>query len=782
MRSFLRWLRRAVALVAALVLLAIVAVLGALWLALPGGSREAGIAGLSAPVGITLDHDGIPRIQAANEVDAAAALGWLHARERMFQMDLMRRAAGGDLAQLFGPAALPIDRLMRTLGLRVRAQADLPNLPADARAMLEAYARGVNAWIAQRGRFAAPEFIVFGKPRPWTPVDSLLWGKTMALYLSGNWREERARMVLDASFPPSAVQELWPGGNDVARPDAARAADPALTRLAALLDGAVPAFPAPFTLPSTASNAWAVDGRHSATGAPLLAGDPHLGYGFPSIWYLARIDTPGATLAGATAPGVPFLVLGRNAHIAWSFTTNGADVQDLFVETPVGDGKYATPEGPRLFATRSEIIHVRGQQDEILVVRETRHGPVISDLIDPRGPVLALAAANLMPGDTAAAGLLALNRAQDVAAAAQAAPVITTPVQNMMVADAHSIGLFVTGRVPIRAAGDGFSPAPGADGSHDWTGWAGGDQLPHYLNPASGHLLNANERVAPADFPVFMGQTWFDDARARRIRALLDETAHHTLDSFGAMQMDVADLIARDLLPTLRAVPPEALPAEGPARAALALLTGWDGEMTRDAPQPLIFSAWMLRFHTALLDHIGVPPAGRAGVAPWPQLLPYALSPAGAHWCGGDCTKLLADSLAASTAGLAARFGADPAKWRWGTAHQAVFAHPVLRTLPMLERLAEIAIPTPGGDNTLDRGGVDPATYVSIHGPEYRGIYDLSDLDRSRFVMAPGQSGNLFSPLARSFLLRWRDGGSVALGREPDNVAVRITLKPEAAK
>jgi len=203
--------------------------------------------------------------------------------------------------------------------------------------------------------------------------------------------------------------------------------------------------------------------------------------------------------------------------------------------------------------------------------------------------------------------------------------------------------------------------------------------------------------------------------------------------------------------------------------------------MTRDAPQPLIFNAWIQHIHTALLARLGVPPSGQAGVAPWPQLLRHALSPAGAHWCGGDCTPLLADSLAAAAADLATRFGPDPAAWRWGAAHRAVFAHPLLRTLPVLGPLAEIAIPTGGDDVTLDRGGLDPASYASVHGAAFRGVYDLADLDRSLFVIAPGQSGNLFSPLARRFLQRWRDGASVMLGREPASVAVRITLAPQSA-
>ena len=234
----------------------------------------------------------------------------------------------------------------------------------------------------------------------------------------------------------------------------------------------LPRFPEPFTRPPSASNEWAVDGRHSATGAPLLAGDPHLEFGQPGIWYLARIETPGQVLAGATGPGVPFLVIGHNSRIAWTFTTNGADVQDIFLETPAGTG-YQTPDGPRPFVTtREERIGVRGQPDQILTVRETRHGPVISDLVGENQPLMAVAMGNLQPNDTAAAGL---SRAQPGrhgrGGPKHAAALITSPVQNLLVADRQDIALFLTGRVPVRKAGDGFAPVNGADGAHDWVGF-----------------------------------------------------------------------------------------------------------------------------------------------------------------------------------------------------------------------------------------------------------------------------------------------------------------------
>ena len=398
----------------------------------------------------------------------------------MFQMELMRRNASGRLSELVGGSALRQDRYMRTIGLRRRAETELAALDPATRARLDAYAAGVNAWIARRGRFSAPEFIPLGTPEPWTPVDSLLWGKTMALYLSGNYRDELARLGALQGMSPEQVRALWPKQGQTLPPDARLG--PAATRLA----GIIPAFLAPFTQPRTASDEWAVDGANSVTGSPLLAGDPHLGYGMPGIWYLARIDTPTSTLAGATAPGLPFLVLGRNRKIAWTFTTTGADTQDVFIETGLPDGRYQTPDGPRAFESHEERIKVRGQADEVIQVRETRHGPVLSDLDGPGGPILAVSMASLAAGDTAADGLLALNRAASVAEAGAAAGRISAPVQNMLVADGAGIGLFTTGRVPLRRTGDGALPEPGASGAFDWTRVRFGGRAPARDQPRLG--------------------------------------------------------------------------------------------------------------------------------------------------------------------------------------------------------------------------------------------------------------------------------------------------------
>ncbi len=749
-----------------IVLLAVLAA-GAIWLTIPGANQAVQVPGLAGPAGITLDPDGVPRIQATSDTDAATALGFMHARDRMFQMELMRRAASGRLSEIAGPVTLRIDRMMRTLSLRQHAVSDLAILPPDTRAMLDAYARGVNAWITLKGRFAAPEFLVLGAPAPWQTSDSLLWAKTMGLWLSMNWRQELARAALAGKATPAMLDQLWPRQDAVPGPSAALL--PAIAAAAARLAAVLPYFPGPYTQPRTASNEWAVDGRHTATGAPLLAGDPHLAFGFPGIWYLARIDVGGRTLAGATAPGVPFLVLGHNGRIAWTFTSTGADVQDIFVETPAGPGQYQTPDGPRPFAVREERIAVRGQPDEVLTVRETRHGPVISDLDNPDGPILAVAMGNLQPGDTAAAGLLALNRAGSVQEAGAAAAEITSPVQNMLVADRQTIGLFVTGRVPIRKAGDGSAPVPG-DGSHDWIGWASGMQLPHSVAPASGRLVNANEPLAGADFPVFMGRDSFGPWRADRIRAMLAASDRHTPADFAAMQVDFVSLFARKVLPILRTVPN----VTGQPAAALALLRDWDGTAATDLPQPLIFNAWMTAFNDAVIRHAGLT---RGLGAPVADFVSFVLSPAGAHWCDGDCMPLLREALTAAVADLSARFGDDPSAWRWGDAHPAVFAHPILRTLPVIGALTTISIPSGGDDDTVGRGGFN-AQFQSVHGASYRGVYDLADLDRSLFMLAPGQSGNPFSPHARDFLTRWRDGATITLGPEAAEASGTVQLTP----
>ena len=802
-----RWLRRVLLGFAAALLLAVSGVAGLLWWSLPPASATPRIPGLSAPVDVAMDRHGIPRIAAQTERDAAAALGWLHARDRMFSMELMRRGASGRLSEIAGPGLLRADRFVRTLGLARRAEADLAILPAEARATLEAYAAGVNAWIAERGRFAAPEFIPLGAPEPWRPEHSLLWGKVMGLWLSGNWRHELERARLAAILPPERLADLWPEDESPGRPDAlpppvsaggppqrdALARPPAARAALAALDAghlshllaALPRFPEPGTLPHSASNAWAVSGARSASGAPLLASDPHLGFDAPVLWFLTRMDlADGRVLAGATSPGVPGVVIGRTRDLAWGFTTTHSDTQDVFVETLAGPDSYETPDGPRPFTVREETIAVRGADPVRVRVRETRHGPVISDL-DPEGAaggrILAVSMANLAPNDTSAAGLLALNSARNVAEGRAAAALITSPPQNLMMADrAGGIAMVLTGRTPLRRAGDGSLPAPGADGAHDWTGWAPFDALPHAEDPPGGALANANNRVSPPGHPVFLGRDWFGDWRFRRVGEMLASRARHDATGFAAMQRDTVSLLARDLVGAPDAVLRRAPRPEGAAAgAAHDMLLAWDGNVAPDRPEPLVFNAWMRAARRLALAAGGAPP-GAGG----PEFLRHVLSPDGrgaSAWCGGDCAGLAARALGEAVADLQATEGPDPAAWRWGRVHVARFEHPILRFMPLLGPWTRLEAPTGGDEETVGRGGMrgaDPGSWRHVHGAGLRLVADLSDPDRTLAVIATGQSGHPLSARWGDLLPLWRDGGTVALGRAPDGEGGRFRLQP----
>ncbi|WP_249680931.1 penicillin acylase family protein [Roseococcus pinisoli] len=738
-------------LVVAAVSLTVVAVF---WRTIPADNMELRIAGLSAPVSIVFDEAGIPRIRARTERDGAIALGFLHARDRLFQMEMMRRGAQGRLAEVAGAAALRNDRFVRLLGLARRAEDDYAALDAESRGMLEAYSIGVNAWIGERGRLAAPEFVVLGTPDYWQPSHSLLWAKVMGLWLSGNWRTELERARLAGALPGDRLWDLWPADRSAGRPD--MAALPGMERILA----AIPVFGEDAPLPDTASNAWTV--ARGAAGAPILASDPHLGYGAPILWYLARIELPdGRFVAGGTVPGVPLVLIGRNADLAWGFTTTHSDTQDVFRE----------PQSAARIV-RTELIHVRGEPDVTLEVRETSNGPVISDLDEtPRagGEVLAVRMANLEPHDTAAAGFLALNSARSLAEARAAAALITSPSQNMMVADrAGGIAMYLTGRTPVRSAGDGSLPSRG---SEPWTGFVPFDELPHVENPESGLLVNANNRVSPPDHPAFLSREWHGDWRFRRIHELLAEPAPRDEDHFAAIQMDAVSLLAREALPVLNALPR----GSGELGTAQGLLADWDGEMRADLPQPLIWNAFMRRMPALALARAGITTAPGG-----PEFLRFLLLDGNASWwCGGDCRAMAALALAEAVTELSRAHGPDPTAWRWGAAHQARFEHPLLRLVPGLNRAIALAVPASGDDQTVQRQGMGPTGgFNAAHGAGLRLVADLASPDGLHAVIATGQSGNPLSSHWGDMLGNWHDGRLRPISREPSAVSGRIRLAP----
>jgi penicillin amidase len=720
-------------------------------------------------------------------------MGFVHAQDRLWQMEMRRRTGAGRLSEIFGARTIKIDRFMRVLGIYRAAEANLNELDRETQMAFEAYADGVNAYLATRSGALPPEFILLNiAPEPWTAADSLVWVKMMAWDLAGNWRDELLRARLARKLPPDFIAELWPSYP----PDGP--ASPA--DMTDLLDGlplealaeGIP--PAPFG--ALGSNNWAVAGSLTASGAPLLANDPHLSLDAPSQWYLAHLSGPGLEVIGATLPGLPVPVLGRTDRIAWGFTNTNPDVQDLFVERldPDDPRRYLTPDGSKEFRRHEETILVRGAEPMVLEVRESRHGPIISDAVEGHAElleedrVLALAWTALRPDDLTAQAGRALIHARNWDEFSDALRDFHTPQQNIVYADIEgTIGFYAAGRVPIRRAGRGAMPAPGWDGSHDWMGFIPFEALPHAVDPPGGRLVTANHRIVGEDYPYFITDDWAPPYRYRRIQTLLDAQDNLSHEHFAKLQDDAYSEMAAELLPLM------VERVERGSQAidqALERLEAWDFTMARDRPEPLIFAAWQ----RALVRAIFADELEDAFDAFWhlrPVLLRRVLTEEG-RWCDEvsttereSCRDQTTRALAEALAELAESQGEDITRWRWGEAHYARLVPTVLGRLPVIGGLIDVRLPTDGGQFTVNVAGFEPADplhpFVQRTAPGYRAIYDLGTLDRSLFIQNLGQSGNPFSPHFRNLAQRWHEGGYLPMVAERGAIeaAARLVLRPE---
>ncbi|HEX6113341.1 MAG TPA: penicillin acylase family protein [Geminicoccaceae bacterium] len=773
MRGLLRWL--GLTLIGLVLLSGALTGVGYLWLrgSLPQVDGEIVVAGLKAPVTIVRDRWAIPHIEAASPLDASFALGFVHAQDRLWQMEFQRRLGAGRLAEILGAAALPSDRFMRTLGFYRRAEASLAHLKPATLAWLEAYADGVNAFLATRSGPLPLEFLILRHTElePWRPADSLVWLRLMALDLATNYRDELMRARLARRLSAEQIADIWP-----TYPESAPVTLLELARsvpwdeLAAVLPPAGPG--------GVGSNAWVVGPKRSTTGGALLANDPHLGLQAPGVWYLAHLDTPGLDLVGATLPGIPAVVLGHNGTVAWGFTNTGADTQDLFIERldPEDPTRYLTPDGPAPFEVSEERIRVAGAPPAALTVRATRHGPVISDLLPDAAAfggdrVVALAWSALADDDLGLQALLGIGQARNWQEFVAALRDVSAPMQNIHYADASGhIGFIAPGRVPIRKNGDGRWPAPGWAGEYDWQGWVPFGALPQTTDPADGVLFNANNRVVPADYPYLLTADWEAPHRARRLAQLLERAAFGPAD-FAAIQADVHSLLAEDLLPILLA----AAPGGRAAAAAMARLETWDRAMRADAAEPLIFAAWYRELSRLIYqDELGDMFDGFWHVRP--QFMERILTRR-QIWCDDvrtdpveTCAELATAALDAALLDLARRFGDEPDAWRWGEAHVARMSHRIFAEQPVMDLLFNVLVGTGGDSVTVNVGHFDPRNerqpFASTHAATYRAIYQLTDLDQSRFVTASGQSGNPLSHHYADLTELWASGRSVPIGRD----------------
>lgn len=735
----------------------------------PQRAGAATLPGLSAEVTVLRDATGVPHVYADTSADLFAGQGYVHAQDRFWEMDVRRHTTAGRLSELFGEATLTEDRVIRTLGWRRVAEQELPLLDRSTRAHLDAYAVGVNAWLAQHDapRERALEYVVLGltgvdaEPEPWTALDSLAWLKAMAWDLRTNLPDELARAAA-TDLPADRLAQLYPAYPFDRHPpidpdpDPAPAATPEVVP-AALMDGVAEALDAvPVTIGveggggGLGSNSWVVSGEHTSTGAPLLSNDPHLGSSLPSVWHQVGLHCRSVgpqcpfDVTGFSFSGLPGVVIGHNDRIGWGFTNLGADVMDLYVERV--DATTYEVAGSRVPLTiREERIEVAGGEPVELTVRSTANGPIVSDVLDVPGPeAVSLRWTALDPGRTADS-IFALNAAQDWSQFREALRFFEVPGQNIVYADVDgNIGYQATGRVPVRAAGDGRAPAPGWTGTHGWTGTIPYDEMPSVLNPAQGWIVTANNAVV--ERPGFTTD-WARGYRSQRIRDLLTgEIARGPVDAatMQRVQFDSRIAFADDLVPALLAVD---------TSPAVDLLRGWDGSHGVDSAPAAYFNAVWRHLLIRTFDDELTGNARPGGGDRWFEVV-RALPPEDPFW--DDVTTparenrddMLRAAAADANTELDERLGGDPASWRWGDLHRLELTHATLGTSgigPVEWLFNRGPYPVGGSRDAVAATSWDAqAGYEVTAVPSMRMVVDLADLDASRWIDHTGVSGHAF--------------------------------------
>lgn len=831
-----RGVRRIVGVLAIIVVVAGVAATGLVGWAvarpLPTTDGRLDVAGLQAPVDVVRDAQDVPQIYADTPHDLFMAQGFVHAQDRFWEMDVRRHITSGRLSEMFGPSQVPTDTVVRTLGWRRVAEQEVALASPDIRAALQAYADGVNAYLAGRPTPAmSAEYAILGvavggySPDPWTIEDSITWLKAMAWQLRGNLPSEIQRALLHSGMDAVTVAQLNPGFD--------------FARSATVLPGTPPrpgpgrpgpaAAPAPLTGPTPASvgkaaslgaldavlgpggpavgsNAWVVAGSRTTTGMPMLANDPHLAPSQPGIWYQNGLhcrsvgpDCP-YDVSGFSFSGMPGVIIGHNADIAWGLTNLGADVTDLVFEKV--DGDTYEYEGRRLpLAVRTETIEVAGGPPVTVSIRSTRNGPLVSDALAdvatvgqqgsapgieqrPGGYAVSLRWTALTPRDSGGA-VFALDTAKDWPSFRSAAAKFAVPAQNMLYADrAGHIGYQMPGAIPIRSGGaDGRYPVPGWTDASSWTGEIPFADLPSQLDPPSGYIVSANNAVVGPDYPYLITADWGEGNRSDRITDLITSRDRLDLSAMQAIQIDTLNPVAARLVPRLLAVRPG-----DQAVLAQDLLRGWDGMQPVDSAAAAYFNAvWRHLLMLTLGDDMTGTAVGAyidEGPVTFRIVGDMLDRPDDRLWTDrsdpgrfrgrDDVLRAAMDDAAAE---LTTLLGPDPASWRWGALHTLTLTHQTLGAAgpgPVRWALNQRQIEMPGGTDSVYAASWNTESgYTVDWAPSMRMVVDLSDLDASTWVNQTGQSGHLVSGHYADQTSAWASGTSYPWPFGP--AAVRIS-------
>jgi penicillin amidase len=762
---------------------------------LPRTSGELTLDGLSAPVEILRDRWGVPHIYARNLDDLFFAQGFVHAQDRLFQMELNRRTAAGKLSEIFGEMALETDRFVRTFGFNRLGRADWENAAPAVRDALAAYAAGVNAYI-ERGKFPVEFTLLRYRPEPWEPVDSVIFSRLMVWQLSHAWQSEivRAEIAEKVGVEHAAEWEIHSlARNPVTLPEGIEfnALDP---------DGSLRRIPGPFLDRGKGSNEWVIAPQRSETGHAVLANDMHLALGIPSLWHEIHLNAPPYHVSGVVLPGLPMVLVGHNERIAWGMTLAFTDAEDLFVE------QIDSHDPPRCLYRDEwqaveiieEPIPVKGRaQPFVERVLVTRHGPVISDRVGQSAQKLAVQSMALRPAPILE-GWYRLNTASNWDDFVEAVRCIEAPQLNVSYADVDdNIGYWMTGKIPLRARGNGSVPAPGWSGEYEWTGEVPFEEMPHALNPQRGFLVNCNNKAVADDYPHDLGNAWMNGYRARRLTELIEARGKLSMQDHRTFQMDLYCIPGVELTARLEGFDDP----DAEVQLALKLLREWDGFLRPESAGGAVYEV----FRRALVWNLLSPALGEdltrrvlgEGVHPLlaraqefyghdTTALLRMLDNPDSWWVqqAGGRDALLRDALKQSVTYLRETLGDDPAGWQWGKLHRIPFAHPMSLQKPFDQVFDRGPYPVGGDTDTPLQTATLPGDDFGNIGwaPSFRQIVDLGDLDNSVAVHPPGQSGQLASPHYDDLLPLWLKGEYHPMlwsrGRVEAETAGTLTLKP----
>jgi penicillin amidase len=690
--------------IAVLLLLVLVAIYWTAYRPLPKTSGQIA-APISAQAAIARDALGVPHITAGQWEDAIFLQGYATAQDRLWQMDVLRRLAAGELSEIFGSSTLELDRESRRLRMRRVAEDHAGTLlPAD-RAVFAAYARGVNYFIETHRNRLPIEFTVLRyDPRPWSIVDSLLCGLQMYRSLTTTWREELRKMTMLAGGDPAKVALLYP----------ARAG----------------------TEFQPGSNAWVVSGKLTASGKPILANDPHLEWSIPAAWYQVHLKAPGLNVTGVSLPGVPCVIVGHNQRIAWGVANLGFDVQDLYIEKiDPQTGRYVFRGQVEQARSESEWIRVKGARPEEFRQWVTRHGPVA---FSDNGHYFALRwAAAEQNGFTFP--FLDLNRAGNWKEFTAALARYPGPGQNFVYADVDgNIGYQATGMLPIRKNFDGDVPVDGSSGDFEWDGFIPFDQLPASYNPPRGWIVTANQNPFPENYPYRTSGEFGAPYRSREIRDRLIARAGWKPRDMLSVQKDVYSAFSSFLARQIVAAYDRKRPAKQELADAVALLRSWNGQMEKQTPAPLVITLAYEQLRNA-----AVHAAWRGSTDFYqPYMAPVAIQrilESGGRGFFSDPDDALLEALSAGIEEGKRTQGSNLKKWDYGRYNLLTIKHPVGSQIPVFGTYFNIGpVEMSGSSSSIKQTSM-------VLGPSMRFIADLANWDGSFNNIDIGQSGQILS-------------------------------------